>query len=98
MKINMYVIYDAKAQMYNKPFYMHNDAIAQRALADLRMDPATDVSRYPEDFILFSIGSYEDTTAEIEKHEPRVICRAHEIQLPTLQEVAKQEAEQVEEA
>jgi hypothetical protein len=79
MKINAYVIYDVKAKMYNKPFYLQNDDVALRAFTDLANDPNTDVSKHPADFILFSVGTYEDTTAEIDATIPEVMARAHEL-------------------
>jgi len=79
MKTKIFVIYDVKAQFYNKPFYLQNDAIAIRALTDLKNDPNTDIAKHPEDFILFAIGEYDDETAEIKSHEPKVMCRAHEL-------------------
>jgi len=82
MLIKMFVIYDVKAQFYNKPFYCQNDNVALRAFTDLANDKDTDVGKHPTDFILFSVGTYEDTTAEIKSTEPHVLARAHELQKP----------------
>lgn len=79
MKINMYVIYDTKAKFYNKPFYMQNDSIAIRAFTDLVNDTQTDVNKHPTDFQLYSVGTYEDTTAIIESHPPIHMANAHEL-------------------
>lgn len=79
MLINTYVIFDTKAKMYNKPFYLQNDNIAKRAFSDLANDPQTDVFKHPTDFQLFKVGTYEDTTAEIISHPPEHMCSAHEL-------------------
>jgi hypothetical protein len=80
MKTKMYVIYDSKAKVYNKPFFMLNDSIAIRAVTDLANDLSTDVGRHPEDFILFSIGEYDDESATLDPIPPQVLARAHELQ------------------
>lgn len=59
---NIYVIYDTKAQVYNSPFFLLNDAVAQRNCESLMLED-NDVSRNPEDFSLFKIGTYDDETA-----------------------------------
>jgi hypothetical protein len=80
MKHNMYVIYDKAAQFYNKPFYMINNGLAMRAFKDLLDDPSTEIAKHPEDFVLFQVGEYEDTSATITTFEPAVtIARAHEL-------------------
>jgi hypothetical protein len=80
MKTKMYVIFDSKAKVYNKPFFMLNDALARRAITDLANDLTTDVGRHPEDFILFTVGEYDDETATLDPIPPQVLARAHELQ------------------
>ena len=79
MIINVYTIFDVKAQFYNKPFYLANDSVAVRTFSDLANDPQTDVAKHPEDYILFALGTYNDETAKIEWNEPKTMCRAHEL-------------------
>lgn len=75
MKHNAYVIFDSAAQIYNKPFYFVNDNVALRAAYDLRADTSTEVSTHPEDFSLWFIGSFDDTTAtfELATHKKRLV-------------------------
>lgn len=81
MLINLYAIFDVKAKLYNKPFYMVNDQVAQRACIQTLNDPTTDIAQNPEDFILYRLGTYEDTTAKIDTDEnPVMLFRFHEIQ------------------
>lgn len=60
---NMYVIYDVKAEVYNKPVFMMNHNVAIRAASDVLKDPNSEIAKHPEDFTMFYIGTYEDTTA-----------------------------------
>lgn len=76
----LYSIYDSKAGIYNKPFYLLNNAVAMRTAIDLLSDPNTDVGRHPEDFTLFKIGTYDDNTgqvAQLSTLEP--VIRFHEL-------------------
>ena len=91
MKINLYVIHDAVAAIYNKPFYLVNDQVALRSAGALAMDENSEISKHPEDYTMWCIGEYEDTTAEIETFEPRLIARFHELKG---QIAAHQQAEQ----
>ena len=76
----MYVIYDAKAKFYNRPFCQINDQIALRSAQDLLETPNTDISRNPEDFTMFCVGTYDDETAQIKPFDiQNVICRFHEL-------------------
>lgn len=77
---NVYVIYDSKAEFYNQPFFLINDEIALRSALDLRRDTNTEIGRHPEDFTLFKIGTYDDSTAVLETDQAReVICRFIEL-------------------
>lgn len=88
MLVKTYVIYDVKAKFYNKPFFLQNDSVAIRAFTDLANDPTTDVFKHPTDFILFSLGTYDDETAKLSSTEPLVLARAHELK-KTLKETIR---------
>lgn len=81
MKMQMYVIYDSKACIYNKPFYLINDQVALRSANDLVIDKTNEIGKHPEDFTMFCIGTYDDESANIKTLEKfDVICRFHELQ------------------
>lgn len=80
MKMFMYVIFDNKAKMYNKPFCMLNDQVAIRAGQDLVNDHSTECSKNPQDFALFLIAEYDDETAEIKPFDKQIcLIRFHEL-------------------
>lgn len=80
MKINLYTIYDLKAGVYNKPFYMHNDSVVIRAMEDLINDPQNDIGRHPEDFIVWMLGTFDDNEAKFDLLEnPVQIGKCSEI-------------------
>lgn len=80
MKTKMYSIYDAKAQVYNKPFHMVNHDTAIRSSKQLVNDPATEISKYPEDFSLWYLGEFDDKDAIFELEEPYIcLAKLHEL-------------------
>jgi len=81
MILNIYVIFDNCAKVYNRPFYQINDEVAYRVAQDLLNTDNTDIAAYPSDFSMWRIGDYNDTTATITmlEHKHR-ICAFNEIQ------------------
>ncbi len=55
-----YAIYDLKAKAYALPFFAINAAVALRQFGSLCNQPESSVSKYPEDYILFEIGEFDD--------------------------------------
>lgn len=62
MQIICFSIFDAKAAYFNTPFYYAHRGQAIRAAMDLGSDLGTTVGRYPADFHLYEIGSFDDQT------------------------------------
>lgn len=80
---NMYSIYDKKAAFYLTPFFMRNDAEAQRVVQQSLMhEPQSPVSTTPEDYQLCRIGSFDDTTGELFYEQVEIIaeCAALRVQ------------------
>lgn len=72
MKINIYTIYDSKATAFLPPFYMQTKGLAIRAFEESVNDPKSSFHKYPNDYQLFEIGTYDDATSEIIMHENKV--------------------------
>ena len=63
MVIKMFSLYDSKAEVFGVPFFMNATGLAVRAFTDLVNDPKSAPSRYPSDFSLFELGSFDDSKA-----------------------------------
>lgn len=50
---------DTKAGAFGVPFFVAHEAIARRMVSDLVNDPQSSVHRYPEDFSLYRVGSFD---------------------------------------
>lgn len=80
MELQIFSVYDAKAEAYLTPFFLHNEKLAIRVFTDCVNDPEHPWGKHPEDYILFHIGCFKDTHAEIiSKEVPSSIARAWEI-------------------
>jgi len=81
----VFSIHDGKAKAFQLPFYMQTVGAAIRAFEDLANDPKTIVSRHPEDFVLYEIGSYDDSTAEVVNNHPlSLVAAATEFKKPDM--------------
>ena len=68
MKLEIFTIHDVKAAVYNRPQFMINKAMAIRTFGDLVNDNHGDnneISKHPEDYTLFHIGTWDDVECEI---------------------------------
>lgn len=62
MKTKAYSIFDSKVGSYCSPFFLRSKGEAIRVFTDLANDSKQNISKYPEDFVLFEIGDYDEET------------------------------------
>ena len=66
LKLNVFSIYDKKAQAYFNPFYFHYKGEALRSFETEVNNPQSPLSKYPADFALYRLGVFNSTTGCIE--------------------------------
>lgn len=77
MIFKMMAVFDAKAVTYGVPFFSQNRAVGVRSFKALSNDPGSMVSKSPEDFSLFELGEFDDTSAAFALHDqPQFITNA----------------------
>lgn len=77
MKAECFAVYDSKAAAYLQPIFVPNEAIALRIFADAVMNPEHAFHKHAEDFVIFSLGSFDDQTGKFDLHaSPRSIVGA----------------------
>lgn len=59
MKMKAFAIYDSKADAYMAPFFFAATGLAIRAFIRLVNDEQSEVCRFPADYTLFEIGTFE---------------------------------------
>lgn len=70
MRLFCYSIFDLKASVFNTPFFFRSRGEAVRAFIDLANDNKSSISRHPEDYSLFEIGSWDDQSSTFESVAP----------------------------
>jgi len=58
-------VYDVKADVYSPPFFVHTKGEAIRSFADEVQNENSAIGRHPEDYHLFCLGDFIETTGEI---------------------------------
>ena len=63
----LFTVYDEKAEVFLPPFFVHTIGIATRAFSDAINAVNTDhqFSKHPQDYTLFKLGYFDDSTAEM---------------------------------
>ena len=69
MHMLMFSIYDEKAEIYSRPFYALTVGEAIRTFTDAVNLSDSPYNRHPEDYTLFSVGSFDDQVAELEDNQ-----------------------------
>jgi hypothetical protein len=65
----MFSVYDSKAETYQPPQAYPTAGMAIRSFAAGCNDPQSAFSRWPEDFVLFELGTYDDQTGLMVPHK-----------------------------
>jgi len=61
----LFTIYDEKAEIFIPPFFVPTIGLAIRAFTDCVNDDEHQFGRHPQDYTLFEIGEFDDSTALI---------------------------------
>lgn len=63
--INVYSVLDKQTDKYSNPFYAHNDTLAMRMYQKVQENPESDLAKYPQDYKLVRLGSFDERTGEL---------------------------------
>lgn len=77
MTLLCFCVHDAKANAFLTPFFMQSAPLAIRAFETTVNDHSTEFNRYPADFQLFEVGSFDDTLGLLHPHSaPKLLVNA----------------------
>ena len=79
MKYKIYSVFDTKADSYMQPFFMPNDDLAIRGVTTLVREEGHPFMLYPEDYMLVSVGEWDEGSGTIEKTSIIVVCNLSEL-------------------
>ncbi|AXH73764.1 MAG: nonstructural protein [Microviridae sp.] len=83
MQSSLYAVHDAKAVAFCTPFVSDNDSTALRAFRFAANDLSTDIGRYPSDFTLYVIGTFDNQSGQVFSIEPAALALAATLVNPT---------------
>ena len=66
--MKIFSVFDSKVESYMTPFFMRHNGEAIRAFTQMVTDtsnPNNMAAKYPADFTLFELGSFDDSTGKI---------------------------------
>lgn len=79
MILFVYSIYDEKVESYSQPFFAATNPAAIRMFTDLSNDGQSMISKHPQDYTLYQLGKWDDSTGQIDSFENIVnLGRANE--------------------
>ena len=73
---------DTAAQAFGRPVFVPAVPVAVRSFRDEvnRKDSTEDLARHPDDFELYELGSFDDSTGIVDVLEaPRLVARAKDL-------------------
>ena len=72
---------DTAAQAFGRPVFVPTTAVGVRSFRDEvnRKDSSDDMARHPDDFELYELGTFDDSTGIIEIVSPRLVARAKDL-------------------
>lgn len=79
--MKIYTVHDGKAEAFLQPFYALTDGAAIRSFTDL-LEQNDMFKKYPQDFTLFALGVYEETSGVITPCTPRSLGNGVEFVKP----------------
>jgi len=81
--MEIFTVYDSKAEAYLQPFFLKTKAMAIREITDAANNPEHQFGKYPEDYVLFHIGSYNEDTGWITQDKITSLGVVIEFKTPT---------------
>lgn len=67
--MKLFTLKDVKAESFGAPIAMPSTGIAMRSLLEIAENPNSPVGKYPADFILYELGEWDPSNAQIILHQ-----------------------------
>jgi len=74
--LKVYAVFDVKAASYGSPMFLASNGIALRTFGEVCLNPESPLHKYPEDFSLYEIGSYDPASGELKTIQPKHLASA----------------------
>ena len=77
--MKLYTVKDLASGTHLPPFHMKTDRDAIEAFKMFSNDEKTDYYKFPKDFLLMSIGDFDERNAILNTHEPKLLVCAADV-------------------
>lgn len=71
--MQIYSVHDSKAEAFMQPFFAANEAVALRYVSTAVNTVDHEFRRHTEDYSLYHIGEFHETSGEIGSFDPRCV-------------------------
>lgn len=61
---------DKLSDIYSQPMYFPTQGMAVRAFQDALKDPQNNIQKHPDDYDLYQLGEWDDTTGAFKNETP----------------------------
>nr|QJB19114.1 MAG: nonstructural protein [Microvirus sp.] len=72
MLLKVFSTYDHQARIYSQPFFSPQTGSALRAFTQECNNPDSQFSKFPSDYELFELGTWDDNTSELVQIVPSI--------------------------
>lgn len=79
MKLLMYTVRDKAVGSFLPPFYVRAAGEALRSFTEAVNDVKSNFAKYPDDFTLFCLGSFDDGSGMFDTVEPQRVVSARDV-------------------
>ena len=76
MTRKVFSVFDSVAKVYGMPFVFVHEGEAMRWLNDMVRDDRSLLSKHPEDYKLYRLGTFDDIAGKFNIQEPEFLCNA----------------------
>lgn len=64
--LKIYALRDVRSEAFNRPMFMQNKAVLDRAIRDACNDENSLLHHHPEDYQVYYLGTFDESTGKIE--------------------------------
>lgn len=83
MIYKVFSVYDTKAEAFLRPFVVQTLGVVKRSFGEAMQDPRHEFAKYPNDYLCWEVGTFDDETGEVMPIQPvnhglvSVMCREY---------------------
>ena len=84
----VFTVRDAVADRFLEPFFLPNEGTARRSFSEAVNSPGHQFNKYPEDYALYVIGSFDEEAGVLTPCEARKLVNAGNVLMVSAPEAA----------